>query len=60
MPAKSEAQRRYLNAHFGHKWVKKHGFDNKGKLPGHVGHSPSKLPRVKVQSLKKLSHHRGN
>lgn len=33
MPAKSEAQRRYLNARFGHRWVKKHGFDTKGKLP---------------------------
>lgn len=21
---------------FGHKWVVKHGFDNKGKLPEHV------------------------
>ena len=35
MPAQSEAQRRYLNMRFGHKWVKKHGFDNKGKLPAH-------------------------
>lgn len=32
-PAVSEAQRRYLNATFGHDWVKEHGFDNKGKLP---------------------------
>jgi len=36
MPAKSEAQRRLLNAKFGHKWVKKHHFDNKGKLPAKV------------------------
>jgi len=36
MPAKSQAQRAYLNAKFGHAWVKKHGFDNKGKLPKHV------------------------
>ena len=36
MPAQSEAQRRYLNMRFGHKWVKKHGFDNKGKLPAHA------------------------
>ena len=36
MPAKSEAQRRLLNAKFGHAWVKEHHFDNKGKLPGHV------------------------
>jgi hypothetical protein len=32
-PAVSEAQRRYLNAEFGHDWVKEHEFDNKGKLP---------------------------
>jgi hypothetical protein len=36
MPAKSEAQRRKLNAKFGHAWVKAHGFDNKGKLPARV------------------------
>lgn len=33
MPAESEAQRGYLNAKFGHEWVKEHHFDNKGKLP---------------------------
>ena len=36
MPARSQAQREYLNAKFGHAWVVKHGFDNKGKLPAHV------------------------
>ena len=36
MPAVSQAQRGYLNAKFGHAWVKAHHFDNKGKLPGHV------------------------
>lgn len=36
MPAKSEAQRRYLNMKFGHAWVKRHHFDNKGPLPEHV------------------------
>jgi hypothetical protein len=36
MPAKSQAQRAYLNMKFGHAWVKKHHFDNKGKLPLHV------------------------
>ncbi len=36
MPAKSSAQRRYLNARFGHEWVKEHHFDNKGKLPDRV------------------------
>ena len=33
MPAVSQAQRRYLNWHFGHAWVKEHHFDNPGKLP---------------------------
>ena len=37
MPAKSQAQRGYLNMKFGHAWVKEHHFDNKGKLPYHVG-----------------------
>lgn len=36
MPARSQAQRRFLNAKFGHGWVKKHGFANKGKLPKRV------------------------
>jgi hypothetical protein len=36
MPAVSEQQRRYLNMRFGHKWTKKHHFDNKGKLPKHA------------------------
>lgn len=38
MPAESQAQRAYLNMEFGHAWVKKHHFDNKGKLPQHVKH----------------------
>ena len=33
MPARSQAQRAYLNVHFGHDWVKRHHFDNKGELP---------------------------
>jgi hypothetical protein len=37
MPAKSEAQRRLLYSKFGAAWVKRHHFDNKGKLPEHVG-----------------------
>ena len=36
MPSRSEAQRKLLNAKFGHKWVQAHGFDNKGKLPKRV------------------------
>lgn len=49
MPAKSQAQRGYLNAKFGHAWVKEHGFDNKGKLPGHVG-KKSKKKKAKVKT----------
>jgi hypothetical protein len=36
MPAKSEAQRRYLYAKFGAAWVRRHHFDTAGKLPKHV------------------------
>lgn len=36
MPAVSQAQRGYLYSKFGENWVKKHHFDNKGKLPKHV------------------------
>lgn len=39
MPAVSQAQRELLNARFGHAWVKRHGFDNPGKLPEHVAHN---------------------
>jgi hypothetical protein len=35
MPAVSEAQRRYLYAKFGAAWVKRHHFNNDGKLPAH-------------------------
>lgn len=37
MPAMSEAQRRALNAKFGHDWVKRHHFDNSGPLPERAG-----------------------
>jgi hypothetical protein len=33
VPARSQAQRRYLHARFGHAWMKRHHFDNAGKLP---------------------------
>ena len=42
MPAKSQAQRAYLYSHFGADWVKAHHFDNKGKLPAHVGRKKGK------------------
>ncbi len=46
MPAKSDAQRRYLNAKFGHEWVKAHHFDTKGDLPAYASH-PKKGKRVR-------------
>lgn len=45
MPAVSEAQRRYLNVHFGHAWVKEHHFDNRGKLPARVGKTKKKIKK---------------
>lgn len=44
MPAVSEAQRRLLYARFGAAWVKRHHFDNPGKLPAHVHHKKRKRP----------------
>jgi hypothetical protein len=45
MPAVSEAQRRFLNAHFGHEWAKEHHFDNTGKLPARARKAKKKAPR---------------
>ena len=42
MPAKSQKQRAFLNHKFGHAWVKKHHFANKGKLPTRVHHKKRK------------------
>lgn len=56
MPAKSQAQRAYLNSHFGHEWVKEHGFDNKGKLPARKGKKAvkkKKAKKVKTKAKKK-------
>ena len=54
MPAKSEAQRRYLFSHFGPAWVKKHGFDNSGPLPARIGKGgvASMLKRAKTHPKK--------
>ncbi len=51
MPAKSEKQRRYLNAKFGHAWVKKHHFDNKGKLPERVKKSSDESFNKKLETV---------
>lgn len=47
MPARSQAQRAFLNARFGHAWVKRHGFDNRGKLPAHARREALKRLRKK-------------
>lgn len=51
MPARSQSQRAYLNARMGHVWVKRHGFDNTGKLPGHA--PPRKGPKGTRSSIKR-------
>ncbi len=53
MPARSEAQRKMLNARFGHAWVKKHHFDNKGPLPARVGKKKGKPAMKKKAKVKK-------
>jgi len=40
MPAKSQAQRAYLAHKFGPEWLKKHHYDNPGKLPAKVKSTP--------------------
>ena len=56
MPAKSEAQRKMLNARFGHAWVRAHGCDNKGPLPEHVAGSQVKKKKRK-KKMKFTTHH---
>jgi hypothetical protein len=55
MPARSEAQRRFLNARFGHAWTKEHGFDNRGQLPQHVGKGAARREALKRMRKKKPS-----
>jgi hypothetical protein len=55
MPAKSEAQRRFLNARFGHSWVKKHHFDNKGQLPQHASKGAARREALRRMRKKKRS-----
>ena len=52
MSAKSQAQRGYLAHEFGPGWMKKHHFDNKGKLPAHV-HRAEAVKNAK-KNLKKV------
>lgn len=54
-PAVSEAQTRYLNAKFGHAWVKEHGFDNHGELPEKVENVWSDAARKAALAARRLS-----
>jgi hypothetical protein len=54
MPARSEAQRKLLNARFGHAWTKAHGFDNRGQLPQHVGKGAAR--REALRRMRKKRH----
>ncbi len=48
MPTKSRAERGYLEAHFGHEWVKAHHYDNPTRgLPYHVKKKKPKKKRGK-------------
>lgn len=53
MPAQSQAQRAYLNSKFGHDWVKKHHFDNKGKLPDHVAKRNARAAARRIRGKKR-------
>lgn len=52
MPAESEKQRRFLEWKFGNAWVKKHHFDNKGKLPMRVGKRKRSKHRADKREVK--------
>lgn len=65
MPARSQAQRGYLNWRFGHAWVKRHHFDNKGSLPAKAparkGKRPSRSAIRREQMVAKFAaKQRGN
>lgn len=46
MPAKSEAQRRFIYGVKGKAFAEAHHFDNKGKLPAHVGKTKAKAKKA--------------
>lgn len=50
MPAKSQAQRRFIYGVKGKKFAEAHHFDNKGKLPARVG---KKKPKAKKKASKR-------
>jgi hypothetical protein len=58
MPAVSEAQRRALNAKFGHAWVKRHHFDNAGPLPARKGSLAGKLEKAGAAPQRRRKRHK--
>jgi broad specificity phosphatase PhoE len=54
MPARSQQQREYLNARFGHAWVKRHHFDNKGKLPHTVDKECANVSAIEEDAKQEL------
>jgi hypothetical protein len=52
MPAESQKQRAFLYATKGAAWVKKHHFDNPGKLPTYVDKN-KKLHQAAVDSMRR-------
>jgi hypothetical protein len=60
MPAKSEAQRRFIYGVKGKKFAEAHGFDNKGKLPARVkGKAVKKKPKKKPPKKRKARKKKG-
>jgi len=51
MPAKSEAQRKWVYGVKGAEWAKKHHYDNPGKLPKRV--AKKKTPKKSIKKRRK-------
>lgn len=50
----SQKQRNYLNMKFGHKWAKKHHFDNKGDLPEYAGDKKDQQKHVLAAAQRRM------
>lgn len=54
MPLESKAQGRYLNAKFGHDWVKRHHFGGSQKgLPEHAQHGKTNVGLALFHAMQK-------
>lgn len=52
MPVRSKAQSRYLNAKYGHDWVRKHHYGGTTKdLPEHAQHGKSNVGLALYRSM---------